>query len=137
MKIAFLGWGSLIWDPRNLQITGSWETDGPLLPVEFARVSQDGILTLVLYPDVSVLWARAAHRDLQQAIDNLRRREGTSTNRIGFLFIPDNCSRCNVIPTSYPASDAGRRRRNSMRLCGRTSHQTSKQGPKWSSMKIT
>lgn len=104
-KIAFLGWGSLIWDLRDLQITGSWETDGPLLPVEFARVSQDGRLTLVLYPDVSdvpVLWARAAHKDLQQAIDNLRRREGTSTNSIGFLSIPDNRSRYDVIPDILP-----------------------------------
>jgi len=105
MKIAFLGWGSLVWDLRDLQITGSWEIDGPFLPVELARISQDGRITLVLYPDASdvrVLWARAAHRDLQRAIDDLRRREGTSTSRIGFVSLPSNRSRCNVIPDILP-----------------------------------
>jgi hypothetical protein len=48
MKIAVLGWGSLIWQPRELRISlPIWKTDGPELPVEFARVSMDGRLTLV------------------------------------------------------------------------------------------
>ena len=105
MKIAFLGWGSLVWDPRDLQIEGSWQTDGPLLPVEFARISQGGRLTLVLYPytsEVQTLWAYAAHRDLQQAIEDLRKREETSTNHIGFLSIRDKSSRCNVIQDILP-----------------------------------
>ena len=105
MKIAFLGWGSLIYDPRDLQIECLWQTDGPLLPVEFARISKGGRLTLALYPyasDVQTLWAYAAHRDLHQAIEDLRRREGTSTNRIGFLSFPDKRSHCNVIPDILP-----------------------------------
>ena len=105
MKIAFLGWGSLIWDPCNLQILGSWKTDGPFLPIEFARVSQDGRLTLVLYPNASnvqTLWARAALTDLERAIENLRKRERTSISHIGFVSIPNNRSRCNVVPGILP-----------------------------------
>ena len=59
MKIFFLGWGSLIWFPDNLSKKGEWYRDGPCLPVEFARISNNGRLTLVLYlyaDRVRVLW---------------------------------------------------------------------------------
>jgi len=105
MKIAFLGWGSLIWSPGKLRITGLWKKDGPLLPVEFARISKDWRLTLVLYPDASnvqTLWAYADCEDLQEAIDNLANREQTSKNNIGFVSIPDNRSQCNVVPEILP-----------------------------------
>lgn len=36
-KIAFLVLGSLMWDRRTLPIVGEWMTDGPVLPIEFAR----------------------------------------------------------------------------------------------------
>ena len=29
MKIAILGWGSLIKEPRGLPIEGEWQPDGP------------------------------------------------------------------------------------------------------------
>jgi len=105
MKIAFLGWGSLIWNPRELRISGIWEKDGPCLPIEFARVSKDRRLTLVLHPGVSrvkTLWARATCKDVQEAIHNLAEREGTTEENIGFLSIPDENSRCNVVKSVLP-----------------------------------
>jgi hypothetical protein len=61
MLIACLGWGSLVWDPRELPVRGTWLTNGPFLPIEFARESSDGRITLVLVPDTIAvaqsLWA--------------------------------------------------------------------------------
>ncbi len=48
MKIAYLGWGSLIWDPGMLPISGDWKPGGPVLPIEFSRISDNGRLTLVI-----------------------------------------------------------------------------------------
>jgi hypothetical protein len=48
MRIAVIGWGSLIWDPRELDRQGRWHTCGPRLPIEFARISKDVRLTLVI-----------------------------------------------------------------------------------------
>ena len=49
MKIAILGWGSLVWDPGSLsQLCGLFEQGGPTLRIEFSRVSEDGRLTLVI-----------------------------------------------------------------------------------------
>jgi len=42
MKIAILGWGSLIKEPCELPIAGEWQKDGPLLWIEFSRISQRG-----------------------------------------------------------------------------------------------
>jgi hypothetical protein len=90
MKIAFLGWGSLIWDCRNLRINGTWQEDGPFLPIEFRRYSNDGRITLVIYPgakEIRVLWALAETTNINFAIKNLRQREGTSIEGIGYTII--------------------------------------------------
>jgi ADP-ribose pyrophosphatase YjhB (NUDIX family) len=97
MRIAFLGWGSLVWDPRNLKVFGPWQEDGPILPVEFARVSDDGRLTLVLHPsvpNVPVLWVLACCEDIAEATKSLADREDTPEHNIGFVSIPDNKGRC-------------------------------------------
>ena len=81
MKIACISWGSLVWDPRDLPIRGTWCPDGPLLPVEFLRQSQDGRITLVLSqnaPCVRTLWALMAVSNLEEAIQSLRKREKIS-----------------------------------------------------------
>ena len=101
MKIAFLGWGSLVWDPKDLRTKGEWQKDGPFLPIEFMRFSSGGRITLVLYPgadDVQSLWTMADFDELDDAIENLRTREITITERIGFVTIPECTSRCRAIP---------------------------------------
>lgn len=86
MRIAVIGWGSLIWDPRDLQIEDEWHSDGPMLPVEFARVSSGNRLTLVLIdtaPLQPTLWAFLRTATLAEAIKSLAEREGTSEANIG------------------------------------------------------
>ena len=38
-RVAILGWGSLLWKPETLHNQGKWRSDGPWLPIEFARTS--------------------------------------------------------------------------------------------------
>ncbi|MEM2969955.1 MAG: hypothetical protein QXR63_03350 [Candidatus Bathyarchaeia archaeon] len=106
MEIAILGWGSLIWNPKSLKIDGEWKTDGPLLPVEFARISKKWPLTLVIYPgaqEVQVLWALSTYKILSEAIENLRTREETTTNNIGFICIRNNKRKCHETHRKIPA----------------------------------
>jgi hypothetical protein len=68
-------------------LTQSGLSDGPRVPVEFARQSNDGRLTLVIgdgFQYFPSLWARMASPDLEEAIENLRTREGTSDRFIEF-----------------------------------------------------
>lgn len=79
MKIACLGWGSLVWDPRDLPIRSRWFEDGPLVPVEFVRMSRDGRITLVIEPSAAaktILWAHMKPANLSEAATALCRREG-------------------------------------------------------------
>jgi hypothetical protein len=86
MRIACLAWGSLVWNPGDLQIGSSWFDDGPLIPVEFARQSGGHRITLVIGRDfqpVTSLWAWMRTASLSLAIEDLRAREGTVAKRIG------------------------------------------------------
>ncbi len=89
MNIAVLAWGSLVWKPRNRHGSlcteeAPWSPDGPRLPIEFARISSDGRLTLVVVPGQRtspVLWKRSCHGELDAAIDNLAARETGAPRR--------------------------------------------------------
>jgi hypothetical protein len=88
MKIAAIAWGSLVWNPGSLKNINGWYSDGPFLPIEFARISNGGRLTLVIFPGsekVQTLWDMMDCTTLDEAIENLRRREGTTENNIGVI----------------------------------------------------
>jgi hypothetical protein len=89
MKIAILGWGSLIWQPKDLKFDANigWKEDGPVLPIEFARISKGGRLTLVITPHgtkVPTLYCISSFDAINVAISNLKKREGTVLNYIGY-----------------------------------------------------
>jgi hypothetical protein len=89
VKCAVLAWGSLVWDPRELKTAAKFAPNGPLLPIEFCRVSKDGRLTLAIdetFGDVCTAYsAPSAFADRDAAIENLRKREGTIASEIGFV----------------------------------------------------
>jgi hypothetical protein len=95
MCIAILGWGSLINEPRGLPIAGEWQKDGPMLWIEFSRISKCGVragcLTLVIDErsdeEIQALYVVSARTDLSQAIADLQTREGMSPDDIGFCEV--------------------------------------------------
>jgi hypothetical protein len=96
MRIALLGWGSLIWE-GGLEFDkyhDDWQFDGPQLPLEFSRISESrlGALTLVIDREhgipTTVAWCLSRRRRVEDAISDLRCREGTTVANIGRLDAP-------------------------------------------------
>ncbi|WP_156369566.1 hypothetical protein [Duganella sp. Leaf126] len=85
MKIICIAWGSLIWRPGQLVLASDWHAGGPLLPLEFARDSDDSDeLALVLCngaAPVPTYWARMATDDLDVAKAQLQQREKIAADR--------------------------------------------------------
>ncbi len=95
MKIACIGWGSLIWRPDTLLIHREWFSDGPFLPIEFGRQSKDGRLTLVITNDAKplrTLWALMATSDLAKAKKSLELRESTIPANISSITATEDTS---------------------------------------------
>lgn len=91
-RIACVGWGSLIWRSGRLPLDGRWRADGPELPVEYARESGDGRVTLVAVPDAPpsrTFWTLLETDDLSDARRRLRRRERSRPGTIGAWPPPD------------------------------------------------
>ena len=91
VKSAVLAWGSLVWDPGGLQTAGKFAANGPLLPIEFCRVSDDGRLTLAIDESFGALCktysAPSALEDSRCGDGgSLPAREGWRTSRaVGFV----------------------------------------------------
>ncbi|MGD8106350.1 hypothetical protein ACQE32_06725 [Pantoea sp. FN0302] len=84
MNIACLGWGSLLWKPDPLPVSGEWHADGPWLPIEFSRIGDNGELATAVClnaPAVQVFWALLAVDTLEQACEALRQREQIPQDR--------------------------------------------------------
>ena len=89
MKITILGWGSLIRQPKDLKFDANigWKQNGPILPIEFARISKDGRLTLVITPngtEVPTLYSVSSFDTIDLAVLNLAVREGSGRKSIGY-----------------------------------------------------
>jgi hypothetical protein len=101
--IAILGWGSLLWEEQeefDRWHDQPWRNDGPLLRLEFSRVSssRDGALTLVIDYEsgapCTVAWCASKRQSLEDVIADLRCREGTSIRNIGFVDLAGSKTRC-------------------------------------------
>ena len=100
--IAILGWGSLLWDKRADfdRWHDPWRDDGPLLKLEFSRISSSrkGALTLVLDPchglPNKVAFAISRRSGLDEALADLQQREGTSALHIGYVCRLSGRERC-------------------------------------------
>jgi len=78
LRIACLAWGSLLWDPRTLPRTGDFRIDGPLIPIEFSRVSLDGRVTLIIDSkarELQTYWVRLDAGSMEGATRALGIRE--------------------------------------------------------------
>ena len=91
MKIAILGWGSLLWEGGqefDKRHDTPWRLDGPTLKIEFSRksTSRQGALTLVIDDQhgspTTVAWCLSTRQNVEDAICDLRCREGTAAKNI-------------------------------------------------------
>lgn len=89
MKIGIIAWGSLVYDWDTLKIENDkWFNDGPELPIEFARISGNKKLTLVIYPafdKVKTHYSISSCNGIDEAIKNLAERERTNSKNIGYI----------------------------------------------------
>jgi hypothetical protein len=93
-RFAILGWGSLLWDDThpnfNAQIA-AWQYDGPILPIEFSRISRSrgNALTLVIDSEngspIKTAWCLSRRTTIAEAIEDLRERESTNARGVGYV----------------------------------------------------
>lgn len=98
MKIACLGWGSLIWKTGDLPVASPWHHDGPAVPIEFVRIADGGELSTAICLNakpVQVLWAWLNTASLESACRALRLREAIADSRvdgIGMITVTENAT---------------------------------------------
>lgn len=121
-SIVVISWGSVAWDPGNLPLVcedaehpeSAFSEGGPEVPIEFSRVAVDCRLIPVIDPEhgvpVPTMWARSRRNDLDAAIVDLMRREGsTNPKRIGFVDVKENRHRARIyVDMAEPIKDWAR-----------------------------
>jgi hypothetical protein len=93
LRIAILGWGSLLWEvnPEFDRWHECWQTDGPILKIEFSRIStsRSGALTLVIDEEhgtsTPVAWCLSKRAAVDDVVCDLRSREGTTHKNISHI----------------------------------------------------
>jgi hypothetical protein len=90
VRIAVLGWGSLIEEPGDLHLDpAQWLEGGPQLPIELSRLSRGrGHLTYVIderhLRRVPTRYAFSAYGDLIDVVCDLANRERCKATSIGY-----------------------------------------------------
>lgn len=91
MKIAIIGWGSLVNDRKSKLSVGKWQKDGPEIPLEFSRISKDGRLTPVINEKAGksnkVFFALSKFKEIDKAFNQLVKHERISPARIGVIDV--------------------------------------------------
>lgn len=117
-RIAILAWGSLVEYPKDLPLVESNKfkahaAQGPKLPIDYARSSKDGRLTLVIAPHMGNLlntfYATFKGDNFDDAINALRNREGTTAKNIGYL---------NITKKTYQRNDYNQRTKDTQVISG-------------------
>jgi len=127
MKIAILGWDSLVWRPGALPLATEWKKGGPSLPLEFSRISRSrgGALTLVIDPlhgtSTPTRFAASSRSDLTSVIEDMRSRERTSPEQVGYLDLRNQTVNC-------------RTHREAAQTIGRWAMETGFQAAVWSDL---
>ncbi len=94
MRIAIVGYGSLIWDLENLSpfVKGDWQIGtGPAMPVEFSRISPKRKKALVLVIDNTLdhlcqtCVIESTRNNIELAIADLAARERCKPDMIGYV----------------------------------------------------
>lgn len=101
MNIVYLAWGSLKWNPDNLLIhnVNSWIYSNLKLPLEFSRISDNGKGRLTLVIDEingtynNVWYSYSTTKNVNIAINSLKKRENTSLNNIAYINLKNNKKR--------------------------------------------
>ncbi len=91
IQIVYLGWGSLLYNHKNLKID-NWTQTEITAPLEYSRISQDGRLTLVIDDangTKNKLWmAPTKYKNIDLAINALKLRENTLKSGISYVNLP-------------------------------------------------
>ena len=100
--IVIIGWGSLLWDLDDLapHVSGQWaHNEGPVLPLEFVRVSPKRLqaLSVVIDPGYGVPCQTSytvSHKTAPlEAVHDLAKRERADPLNIGYVDLPSGESR--------------------------------------------